>query len=218
MDSVRKLNQAINKAIHKSGLDRRVLQNKYVLYTIVVISVLNVFGMIMGGDLTTPLLFVLVGLLTSFFCKNMLVILGLALLVANIAKYGLGVGGLGSDAGPEGFDTATADAASEPHEIVDTEQYLEKDEDKGTDKTKGQGQGQGTDKNKDKNKGAKEAQKKMQATNQKMEAMQNQYKKLEGLQNQILEGMKQVTDGLDQADKVLENLKKNAKGVANAPP
>jgi hypothetical protein len=210
MDSVRKLNQAINKTIHKSGLDRRVLQNKYVLYTTVVICVLNVFGMIMSGDLTTPLLFVLVGLLTSFFCKNMLVILGLGLVVANIAKYGLGVGGLGSDAGPEGFETGADEGAgaSEPHEIVDTEQYLEKDADKD----------KGKDNDKDKNKGAKEAQKKMQATNQKMEAMQNQYKKLEGLQNQILDGMKQVTDGLDQADKVLENLKKNANGVANAPP
>ena len=212
MVSIKSVNVALNKRIRSWGLDRNILHNKYVLYFTVFITIINLVGTVSMGDLTTPLVFVLVGFLTTFFSKNMFVVLAVALVVANVLKYGANMGQSDSMYVAEGFeDGAGADASEgvaegvaeggaegESHEIVDTEQYLEKDTEKDTEK--------GTEKEKDaKGNGTAD---KIDSTSKKMESMANQYKKLEGLQSQILEGMNKVTSGLTHAEKIMANMKK----------
>ena len=40
------------------------------------------------GDITTPIIFILIGVITSYYNKNMLVILFISLVFSNILKYG----------------------------------------------------------------------------------------------------------------------------------
>ena len=226
MVSIKSVNVALNKRIRSWGLDRNILHNKYVLYFTVFITIINLVGTVSMGDLTTPLVFVLVGFLTTFFSKNMFVVLAVALVVANVLKYGANMGQSDSMYVAEGFEGEGAEGAAgagagaatagegegESHEIVDTEQYLEKDNDKDTEKDgqkngqkNGQNNGQkkesmvtkGTDKDSN-----------IDSTSKKMESMANQYKKLEGLQTKILSGMNQVTTSLSDAEKIMNNMKK----------
>lgn len=214
MVSVKSINVALNKRIRSWGLDRNVLHNKYVLYFTVFVTIINLVGTVSMGDLTTPLVFVLVGFLTTFFSKNMFVVLTVALVVANVLKYGANMGQSDSMYVAEGFEDGAEGGAEggegESHEILDTEQYLEKDADK--DAKKGTEKDKDTEKKesmatKGTDKGTETA-KKIDSTSKKMESMANQYKKLEGLQSQILSGMNQVTSGLTHAEKIMANMKK----------
>jgi len=67
--------------------DKSLLQNKMVLNVVFVIAVLNVLGYLVMGNFEAVTLFVLIGGLTSFFSKNMILILGIPLIVANL--YGM---------------------------------------------------------------------------------------------------------------------------------
>lgn len=62
----------------------KLLTNKYVLYFVVFLTITNVLGYLMIGQLKTVLFFALSALLTSYFSRNMIVILLVALMVTNI--------------------------------------------------------------------------------------------------------------------------------------
>jgi hypothetical protein len=68
-----------------------ILHNRWVLYVIFFISLANLFYLSVERDFTTISIFILVGFLTSFFSKNMLIILFFGLVSANILKYGSGI-------------------------------------------------------------------------------------------------------------------------------
>ena len=50
-------------------------QNKILLYILLILSVTNVFGYIMSDNLIAVLMFIVVGYLSTFFTKNMNIIL-----------------------------------------------------------------------------------------------------------------------------------------------
>ena len=72
----------------KSFNMKSLLHNKYVLYLIVLASVLNILLLANGKDFNSVVIFIIVGFLTSFFSKNMIVILLIALLFTHGIKYG----------------------------------------------------------------------------------------------------------------------------------
>ena len=61
----------------------KLITNKYVLYVIVFICLLHIFGYIMMGNMTAIILFVLVGLITANFSKNMVLVLAVPLIVTS---------------------------------------------------------------------------------------------------------------------------------------
>ena len=63
---------------------QRLLANKMVLNIVIVVAVLNVIGYAMMGNFEAVTFFVLTGLLTTFFSKNMIIVLGIPLIVANL--------------------------------------------------------------------------------------------------------------------------------------
>jgi hypothetical protein len=65
-----------------------ILYNRFLLYLFVCISIINmtVYGLM--GDIQTPLIFILIGVITAYYNKNMLVILVISLAFSNIIKYG----------------------------------------------------------------------------------------------------------------------------------
>jgi len=67
---------------------RVLLYNRYVLIFIFILALVNVIQLATIGDYFTVSLFVLVGFLTTYFSKNMIVVLTVAMVFANMVKYG----------------------------------------------------------------------------------------------------------------------------------
>ena len=65
-----------------------MLHNKILLYVVFIFSLLNLFVLANTGNYTYVIVFMLIGFVTSFFSKNMLVILLLSVILTNILKYG----------------------------------------------------------------------------------------------------------------------------------
>ena len=62
----------------------KILTNKYVLYFIAFLSLTNVLGYMISGDINHIIVFILVGLIMSYFSKNMAIVLLVSLLMANL--------------------------------------------------------------------------------------------------------------------------------------
>lgn len=62
----------------------KLLTNKYFLYFVVVLSAINVFGYLVMNKLNAVIFFALVGLVMSFFSKNMIVILIVCMIATNL--------------------------------------------------------------------------------------------------------------------------------------
>lgn len=62
-----------------------ILHNKYVLYFLVAFVFFNMVFHALAGNLVTPTIFILVAVVTSYFTKNMVVILFVGLVLANLA-------------------------------------------------------------------------------------------------------------------------------------
>ena len=73
---------------------KKLIDNKYLLYLIFFIAVISVFGFISTNNHTAVVLFLVIALLTYCFSKNMIIILGSAILgthVINMINNGLNV-------------------------------------------------------------------------------------------------------------------------------
>jgi hypothetical protein len=76
-----------NKTVVDS-VDKFILHNKYFLWGVLAFSLLNLLFMISGADYVSVVAFLLVGFVTSFFSKNMVVILTVSIVVANVLRFG----------------------------------------------------------------------------------------------------------------------------------
>jgi len=83
------------KSLMKQNLfslnNNALLHNRGILYFVFLLSLGNLFYLLMERDITTIVVFLIVGFLTSFFSKNMMVILFVAVAVGNILKYGANI-------------------------------------------------------------------------------------------------------------------------------
>lgn len=89
------------KPLTKMG--NALLVNKYVLYAIAVLSVVNLMGYMMVGDYGSIVFFILSGILATYFTKNMALTLLVAILLTNIVYRALRSNGMLRRI--EGFDT-----------------------------------------------------------------------------------------------------------------
>jgi len=71
-----------------ASIPKSISYNRYLLYFVFAIALGNVVQFMTQQDHLSLVIMVVVGLLTSFFSKNMVVILCIALVVTNILKYG----------------------------------------------------------------------------------------------------------------------------------
>ena len=84
-----KLGKMIKNAqtkISKSNFN--FINNKYLLYLVLLIVISDILILGSFGQIFYVVIYLLVGILTSFFYKNMLVILMVAMVVTNTIKYG----------------------------------------------------------------------------------------------------------------------------------
>jgi len=68
-----------------------LITNKYVLYLVAGIAFFNVFGYIALGNVNAIIFFILIGYITSFFSKNMIIILLVSMLFTNFLIVGMNV-------------------------------------------------------------------------------------------------------------------------------
>jgi len=65
----------------------KIITNKWVLNIIFVISLLNVIGFIVLGNINAAVYFILLGVLIRYFSKNMVIVLGVPLILVNLFAY-----------------------------------------------------------------------------------------------------------------------------------
>lgn len=106
---LKKLFQKANKNIHVGKDAAKLLHNKYVLYGVAGVAFVNLVLLLIGGDVFHAVVFLLLGFLTSFFSKNMVVILAIALAATNLIKFGL-------DYAKEGMENVVKEGAVEDDE------------------------------------------------------------------------------------------------------
>lgn len=68
-----------------------ILYNRYVLYVFVFMAVIDLMYFASSGDIRSLFTLIIVGFLTSFFNKNMIVILFISLTLTHVLKYGTNV-------------------------------------------------------------------------------------------------------------------------------
>ena len=71
-----------------SSITSKVIHNKYVLYFVLFLSVTNILGYMVLGKLTPMFFFAIVAYLVYNFNKNMIIVLGSALILTNILMVG----------------------------------------------------------------------------------------------------------------------------------
>lgn len=104
--------QKWNSMIERQG--ERILSSRWVLYTLIAVAFVNMVGHSFSRDYQTVVIFILVSFLTTFFSKNMIVVLAMGLVCANVFKYGTRM--------PfhEGMEPKEAASVDEPEKKVDT--------------------------------------------------------------------------------------------------
>lgn len=109
----------INKSSFFQKMNKKtdnLLTNVYVLYFVSVIALLDLFYLIMSSEFTFVAIFILIGFLTSFFSKNMIVILCIAASFTNVVKYGNSAGikreGLSNNENEEHKDVPIVDSSN----------------------------------------------------------------------------------------------------------
>jgi hypothetical protein len=199
--------------------NKNILHNKYLLYVIFFISMGNFFIELMNGDMYFVAIYILIGVLTTFFNKNMIVVLSLAAIFANILKYGRAstYEGFNDNAeGGEEHDLEKALGADTSHDGEIIDEIVEGKESKKKHKKEKKHHLNEVDSDDDEsvqeieeNKKKKKKEGLKQYSDQDLDAMD--YEKTEKLlknQNQILKNMKEYKPFLD----TIQGLAKNISG------
>ena len=125
------LAKTVSKAIKPFGnntlvksVDQFILYNKYFLWAVLAFSLLNLLYMVVGRDYVSVVAFLLVGFLTSFFSKNMVVILLVAIVASNVIRYGA----RSLNEGMEGQEPEIEEGEEEKEEEEKTEESFEDEE------------------------------------------------------------------------------------------
>jgi hypothetical protein len=90
--TVKKLyNKASQNYSAKLAGSKSLLYNKFVLYAAFIVCFINLLIWLFSGEFIHVAVFLLVGYLTTYFSKNMIVILVIALVVSNVVKSGTNI-------------------------------------------------------------------------------------------------------------------------------
>jgi len=75
----------------KAPVIKLSLNHPFVLYFVLMVALANLLYLSVGGNMAFAVVFLLVGFLTSFFSKNMTVILVIAIVATNVLQFGSGL-------------------------------------------------------------------------------------------------------------------------------
>jgi hypothetical protein len=115
-----KIKNHFNSIVSKKN-SNSILHNRVLLYALLILALLDLFYLANSRDFTSVTIFILIGLLTSFFCKNMIVILFVSICITHILKYPRSL---------EGAENMNDDEDKEEKEDMENEDEKEEDEKK----------------------------------------------------------------------------------------
>lgn len=84
-----RINKMLNSISNRSNMNytsKSWLYCRWILYIVFLLAIGNIYYLLLGGDYFTLAIFVLVAFLTTFFSKNMVVILCISLVISTIIK------------------------------------------------------------------------------------------------------------------------------------
>ena len=158
-----------------------VLHNRAILYFVLFLSTINLISYGLVNDYFTPTIFILIAIITSFFSKNMTVILSMALVSSNVIKQGSKI------RLSEGMDT------NDNNEDKDVEKNTKKTEEGDEDKKKSIDSTTPTPIDTKKN---------------ELNVIQGKYKELLVLQDAILGNINSLEESLGSAEKIVQSMTK----------
>jgi hypothetical protein len=88
-NTMQKMTNGLNTMSKSIKVNKDFMHNRILLYIVLLVSLLHLFYYVNVRDMRAVAIFILVGFLTSFFSKNMLIILSIALLITHIMNFGL---------------------------------------------------------------------------------------------------------------------------------
>ena len=109
-----------------------ILHNRFFLYFIFLIALFDFLYLGYTNDFDTLSIFILVGLLTAFFSKNMIVILSTAIILANVLKWS----GYNDSFIKEGLENKDDEEEDEEEDEKDDKDEKDDEEDEDTPKKK----------------------------------------------------------------------------------
>lgn len=170
-----------------------VLQNQVVLYLFLFMTLTQIVVFVSKNDITGIVLMCLVGFLTSFFSKNMIVILCVALTMTNLLKKGM------KQAGYEGFedkeDKEEEEKEEEPKKKNDKPKKKVEKKDDDEEEYEIPNSNELSEKTKDEMK-------------RQFEELKKDYPEFKELQDDLLEGLKKMDPILDKAETFMNKYSK----------
>jgi hypothetical protein len=187
--------------MNKYGNFNPLLKSRLVLYFLFFVSLANLYTFVSTGNAIYAAVFVLVGFLTAFFSKNMVVIMMIALAVSNVFLYGKQISNI-----EEGFDTTMTtdeddDASVDEDKAEASLQKLVGSSSKSTPDPKD------SKKSTTAIKGIKE--KKPQPTEAQVEETKADLKGLLELEVKLMQGVTEMQPLLEKAKETILQLKQN---------
>ena len=161
-----------------------VLHNRAILYFVLFLSTINLISYGLVNDYFTPTIFILIAIITSFFSKNMTVILSMALVSSNVIKQGSKI------RLSEGMDTNDNNGSK------GVEKNTKKTEEGVEDRKKSIDSATPTPIDTDK------------SDVPELNVIENKYKELLVLQNTILGNINALEDSLGSAEKIVQSMTK----------
>jgi hypothetical protein len=169
-----------------------ILQNRFVLYFFFFLAFIELLYFLNIGDAMATVVLLLVGFLTSFFSKNMIVVILISLVVTNLIKFGI----KRTMEGMEGNNESDTDKKNESQEDEKEKEKKEKEEKEKEEKdTKSPDNKPTVDEN--------------------YENLQKEYPQFKVVQQEILDGVKKMAPLLDKAEKFIDKFDKYKKRKAN---
>lgn len=165
-----------------------VLQNKVILYLFLFMTLTQIVVFVTNNDTTGIILMCLVGFLTSFFSKNMIVILCVALIMTNLLKKGM------KQIGYEGFEDKEETPKKKDDKPKEKKEE-KKEETEEEDEIEIPNSNELSEKTKDDMK-------------RQFEELKKDYPEFKELENDLLEGLKKMDPILDKAEAFMNKYSK----------
>jgi hypothetical protein len=153
-------------------------------------ALINLMFFASTNDIRSLLTLLIVGFLTSFFSKNMIVILFISLVFTHILKYGTNIS--------EGMTD----------EKTDSSENIETTEEKKPNKTTEEKKSNKTTDEKSDEKLTKKDNSENKKTTPTIESLQNDFQDFQTIQEKILKGMKEIDPLLTKAENFIEKFER----------
>jgi hypothetical protein len=192
---------AILSKIMRKPYAKGIIYNKYVLYIVFFIALINLHTYAVKQDYVYCILFILIGFITAFFNKNMTVILVIAMIFATIFNAIL----KGNPLHLEGFKN-DQDVEDDMNELSN---YIDSSRGKTTKLF-----GEETDEEPSSNKSAKSFSGNASPTPTKlMESLRENALDLQDTQKNIISGFQQIEPHMERAEELLETIQHTAETI-----